>query len=32
MKMRRKAVELRRVMEETVLAIDKAMAQMEGKT
>ena len=29
---RRKAVELRRVMEETVLAIDKAMAQMEGKT
>ena len=28
---RRKAVELRRVMEETVLAIDKAMAQMEGK-
>ena len=29
---RRKAVELRRVMEETVLAIDKAMAQMEGRT
>ena len=29
---RRKAVELRRVMEETVLAIDKAMAQMEEKT
>ena len=28
---RRKAVELRRVMEETVLAIDKAMAQMEGR-
>ncbi len=28
---RSKAVELRQVMEETVLAIDKAMTQMEGK-